>query len=129
MADEAAAEQYLKDNQRPWLHRKRYSPWPPARKRASTVWRMIWRHVAADESSDWPAESMLTVGTSAPAVQPEEDGSARAVQLQLYREFAHPAPGCPRFCSIYDPPTAPPPSQADDTVIWRLTYRRIPPPD
>src|SRR5947208_3161310 len=41
MTDEAAALQYLKDNARPWLHRRKYSPWPPARKRAKMVWRMI----------------------------------------------------------------------------------------
>src|SRR5690349_12016983 len=43
MADEAAAQQYLKDNERPWLHRRKYSPWPAARKRAKTVWRMLWK--------------------------------------------------------------------------------------
>src|SRR5258708_4817306 len=28
MTDEAAAQQYIKDNARPWLHRQKYSAWP-----------------------------------------------------------------------------------------------------
>src|SRR5919199_1176945 len=59
MANEGAAEQYVKDNARPWLHRQRYSPWPPARKRARTVWRMIWRQRSSPEV---PPESLLLVG-------------------------------------------------------------------
>src|SRR5689334_9953180 len=51
MADEAAAVQYVKDNERPWLHRRKYSAWPPARKRAKTTWRMLWRLISATESS------------------------------------------------------------------------------
>src|SRR5215469_13387160 len=34
MSDEASARQYIKDNARPWLHRRQYSPWPSARRRA-----------------------------------------------------------------------------------------------
>src|SRR5579864_709812 len=47
MQDEAAADQYIKDNARPWLHRKRYSPWPAARRKAKTTWRMIWHQLAS----------------------------------------------------------------------------------
>src|SRR5207244_12930286 len=51
MTDEAAARQYVKDNARPWLHRKQYSPWPAARKRAKTVWRMLWRQISVTGST------------------------------------------------------------------------------
>src|SRR5438874_5473927 len=47
MKDEKSAEQYVKDNARPWLHRQKYSAWPPARKKAKTVWRLPWRPIAA----------------------------------------------------------------------------------
>src|SRR5688572_7285318 len=60
MTDEAAAVQYLKDNERPWLHRRRYSPWPAARKRAKTVWRMLWRQSGAIDDASAP-ESLLMV--------------------------------------------------------------------
>src|SRR5439155_5727675 len=62
MADEAAAVQYLKDNERPWLHRRKYSPWPPARKRAKTVWRMIWQRGASAGSPSAAAEYVLMLG-------------------------------------------------------------------
>jgi hypothetical protein len=50
--DEASALQYIKDNARPWLHRQRYSPWPAARKKAKTVWRMLWRQLSVTGSTD-----------------------------------------------------------------------------
>jgi len=66
--------------------------------------------------------------------------------LELYREFAHPAPGCPRFCAIYEADAAAtearearraargtlssgPPAWEKRDVVWRLIYRRIPPPE
>jgi hypothetical protein len=118
MADEAAAAQYLKDNERPWLHRKRYSPWPAARKRARTVWRMLWQ-LSSPGPSDQLPESMVILGTHEPT-----DQATAAARLELYREFAHPAPGCPRFCTIYDAQSAPR-SEGPDTV-WRLAYQLIP---
>jgi hypothetical protein len=110
MKDEAAAEQYLKDNERPWLHRRKYSPWPPARKRAKTVWRMIWRRIAGDGAAD----TIHLVGTQ---VEPPYTDATR---YELYRAFAPPEPECPRFLEIYT--AAPKPV---DDAVWRLTYRRI----
>jgi hypothetical protein len=119
MTGEDAALQYLKDNARPWLHRRQYSPWPAARKRAKTVWRMLWRQLSSAESTDQVPESMVMLGTNVPA-----DEAGGGTRLELYREFAHPAPGCPRFCTIYDAPSAP--ADAAESV-WRLAYRLIPP--
>jgi hypothetical protein len=103
MADEAAAEQYVKDNARPWLHRRKYSPWPPARRRAKTIWRLIWRTISPPQ----PSEEVTLVGTNA-----HTDAC-----FELYREFAHPPPGCPRFCLAF-------PGDPQETV-WRLVYRQI----
>jgi hypothetical protein len=72
-------------------------------------------------------------------------GFARGARFELYRAFAPPAPECPRFCAIYEGDaaateeraerrsargtlsSAPPTWEQHDTV-WRLVYRRIPPP-
>ena len=166
IADEAAARQYIKDNERPWLHRRRYSPWPSARKRARTVWRMIWRQISTTGSTDRAPESVFMVGMNVPAETdatglaefnafytqthvPEVmayGGYARGTRFELYREFAHPAPGCPRFCAIYEADAAAtqaraarraargtlssgPPTWEQRDTVWRLVYRRIPPPD
>jgi hypothetical protein len=114
MADEASAEQYVKDNARPWLHRRHYSPWPPARKRAKTVWRMIWRQLSSD---DVPRDSILLLGLNSPP--------AGGTCYELYQAYAHPAPTCPRFCLVLAPDADVPPADA----AWRLAYRCIPPPD
>jgi hypothetical protein len=166
MTDEAAAQQYIKDNARPWLHRRQYSPWPSARKRAKTVWRMLWRQISATGTTDQAPVSIMMVGMNVPADTaanglaefntfytethvPEVmayGGYARATRYELYREFAHPAPGCPRFCAIYEADGAAtdarearraargtlssgPPTWAQHDTVWRLVYRRIPPPD
>jgi hypothetical protein len=116
--DEAAVLQYIKDNERPWLHRRKYSPWPPARRKAKTVWRLLWRQTITTPASTQPApESVLIVGTNA---EPHGDGLYAC--LELYRSFAHPEPGCPRFCAISATETA------DETgeAAWRLVYRHIP---
>jgi len=163
MQDEQAALAYIKDNERPWLHRRKYSPWPAARKRAKTVWRMIWRQVASRGTAGEPPESIFMVGMNVPADASSEElaefnsfytethvpevmaygGYSRATRFELYREFAHPAPGCPRFCAIYEADAAatgsrerrraerptlssgPPVWEQHDT-LWRLVYRRIP---
>jgi hypothetical protein len=162
MQDEAAAERYVKEDARAWVHRRKYSPWPAARKRAKTVWRMIWRQLAAVGTSAQLPESIFMVGMNVPADTdaaglaafdtfytqthvPEVmagGGYARATRFELYRAFAHPAPGCPRFCAIYEADAAattqraerrasrvslssgPPTWEAHDT-LWRLVYRRI----
>jgi hypothetical protein len=125
MADEASAQQYVKDNERPWLHRRKYSPWPSARRRAKTVWRMVWRQLTSAGWTDGPPQSLLLVGTNAAA--PADN--IRGLRLELYREFAHPAPGCPRFCDVSaaGASAADAPDTAAET-IWRLVYRPIPPP-
>ena len=73
-------------------------------------------------------------------------GYARATRFELYREYAHPAPGSPRFCAIYEadaaataererrraergPLSSGPPVWANHDTVWRLVYRRLPPPD
>jgi hypothetical protein len=121
IADEASAEQYLKDNERPWLHRRRYSPWPPARKRAKTIWRMLWRNISSG-SMDAAPRSIYLVGTNTRVTNHQ-----KTTRLELYRAFAHPPPGCPQFCLVHEG-TEPATGDADDAV-WRLGYRRIPPPD
>ena len=72
-------------------------------------------------------------------------GYSRGTRFELYREFAHPAPGCPRFCAIYEADAATTEARATrraaggslspgpavwekHDTIWRLVYRRIPPP-
>jgi hypothetical protein len=163
IADEAAALRYLKDDERPWLHRKRYSPWPAARKRAKTVWRMIWRQVSTTGSTDQLPESIFIVGMNVPADTDAEGlaefntfytgthvpevvaggGYDRGTRFELYRAFAHPAPGCPQFCAVYEadaattearatrragraPLSSGPPAWEQHDTLWRLVYRRIP---
>ncbi|HEV7662132.1 MAG TPA: hypothetical protein VGQ62_01260 [Chloroflexota bacterium] len=162
MTDEVAAQQYIKDNARPWLHRQHYSPWPAARKKAKTTWRMLWRQLSATGSTDQAPESIFLVGMNIPADTDAEGldefnafytqthvpevmangGYSRATRFELYRQFAHPAPGSPRFCAIYEadkvtttarearlavrPALSSGPStwEKHDT-LWRLVYRRI----
>jgi hypothetical protein len=162
MEDETAAQNYIKDDARAWVHRKKYSPWPAARKKAKTVWRMLWRQLATVGSSDRAPESIFMVGMNIPADTdaagladfnefytethvPEVmqyGGYTRASRFELYREFAHPAPGTPRFCAIYEADAAAteqrqarretraalssgPPTWEQHDTLWRLVYRRI----
>jgi hypothetical protein len=141
IADEAALTRYLKDNERPWLHRKKYSPWPSARRRAKTVWRLLWQRAGETGA--------LAPGTAPEAVafwgRDEVDGpnpaesltgepTARSTHFARFREFAHPAPGCPAFCEIVEPAPAgfvEPAPAADEAAAspgWQLVYRRIPLP-
>jgi hypothetical protein len=166
MADEAAAQRYLADNARPWLHRRKYSPWPAARKKAKTVWRMLWRQIATSGAPRAQPESIFLVGMSVPADTPEAElasfnsfytdvhlpevmdrgGYARGTRYQLFEAFAHPAPGCPGFCAVYESSTADPgidqeafaksptftpgpPTWARRNTLWRLVYRRMPAPE
>ena len=165
MKDEASAERYVKDSARPWLHRQKYSPWPPARKKAKTVWRMLWGNIATVGSASQPPESIFVVGMNIPSDTHDKGlaefnkfytethvpevmrygGYTRATRFELYREFAHPAPGAPRFLAIYEadtgateerikrrearpPLSSGPPAWERHEVMWRLVYRRIPPP-
>lgn len=116
MENEAAAEQYVKDNARPWLHRRKYSPWPAARKRAKTVWRLLWHQLGAPSAVDEAPNSLELVGTNQ---RPDTDVTV----LELYRDFAHPAPGAPRYCAVNST------EAARSDVLWHLSYRRIPEPE
>jgi hypothetical protein len=129
--DEAAALQYIKDNERPWLHRRKYSPWPAARRKAKTVWRMLWRQLSLQDATGVAPEAVNMVGTNeANAAQALSDSGTFAACLELYRAFAHPEPGCPRFCAINDADaTGPRHASEQRESTWRLVYRRIPPPD
>jgi hypothetical protein len=122
MQDQTAADQYMKDNARPWLHRKRYSPWPAARRKAKTTWRMIWRQLASVGSAANPPDSIFLVGMNVPERTGDADladfnrfytethvpevmaygGYARATRFELFQAFAHPEPGCPRFAAVYE---------------------------
>ena len=72
-------------------------------------------------------------------------GYARGTRFELYSQFAHPDPGCPRFCAIYEADAAAtegrqtrgasrrtlssgPPTWENHDTVWRLVYRRIPLP-
>jgi hypothetical protein len=131
--DEAAALQYIKDNERPWLHRRKYSPWPPARRKAKTVWRMLWRQLSLSDAQAQVPESVFLVGTNDEGL-PELDAGPSAdmfqTHLELYRAFAPPEPDCPHFCAIYAAAT-PGVREAWEPreAVWRLVYRRIPAPD
>jgi hypothetical protein len=131
--DEAAALQYIKDNERPWLHRRKYSPWPPARRKAKTVWRMLWQQQSLQAATGPVPEAVFMLGTNeadAPAPERQSQSDSFAARLELYRAFAHPEPGCPRFCTIYDAGAAAARRAcAERDSVWRLVYRRIPPPD
>src|SRR5260370_26305030 len=83
MTDEAAAQQYIKDNERPWLHRQKYSAWPAARKRAKTLWRMLWQQIAVAGSTDQPPESVFMGGMNVP---PDTDAPGLAAFTALYTD-------------------------------------------
>src|SRR5262249_21396731 len=82
---EGAAQQYLKDNERPWLHRRKYSPWPSARRRAKTVWRMLWRQIYVRGSTDQAPESIFVVGMNVP----DDTDAAGLAQLNTFDAQRH----------------------------------------
>jgi hypothetical protein len=85
---------------------------------------MIWRQVSTTGEIDRPAESVLVVGTNVPS----ETDTAEGTRYELYRGFAPPEPGCPRFCVVSETDAdRPPPDEKQDEALWRLVYRRIPP--
>ena len=101
---------------------RRYSPWPAARKRAKTPWRLLWRQLAETGPAQHTPQSVYLVGMNVPQDTdassladfnafytqlhvPEvmaAGGYTRGTRWELYREVAHPAPGAPRFCAIYE---------------------------
>jgi hypothetical protein len=98
---------------------------------------MIWRQTSSTASAGDAPETISIIGTTVPANAHTEAVSGgeyiRATYHELYREFAHPAPGAPRYCAIYEadvPPRAPTLGGSPEyEVAWRLAYRRIALPD
>ena len=135
MADEAALEQYLEDNARPWLHRRKYSPWPSARKRAKTVWRMLWRRTADAGSLTTPAQQVLLLRSNRQFELALPAGFARATGFALYRAFAPAEADAGRFCLVHEADTESTAKAFDPSTnnaagdFAPLLYRHIPPPD
>ena len=115
--------QYVKDNERPWLHRAsiRHGRRPQARQdRVANALAAALRHagpIGRQSLCCWLVRTAL-----------HRADNFRGVRLELYREFAHPAPGCPRFCAVSaaDASAADALDAASET-IWRLVYRPMPP--
>lgn len=162
LENEAAAATYAQRNDGPAENRPSYSTWPDSRKYTSTVWRMLWRQLATCGSTTQLPESIFMVGMNVP---PDTDaaglaefdafytgthvpevmaygGYARGTRFELQREFAHPEPGGPRFCAIYEadatataqrnerrstraPLSSGPPTWEKHDTIWRLVYQRL----
>jgi hypothetical protein len=166
MDGEAAARGYAERNDGPAEGRPRYTPGPAAWSRTQGMWRMIWRGVSSAGSSNEPPDSIFMVGMNVPDDTdaaglaafnefytqihvPEVmamGGYSRGTRFELYRDFRHPAPGCPRFCAIYTaneaatkanqearanprpgrtPLSSGPPTWEKHDTLWRLVYRRI----
>ena len=170
MDGEAAARAYAERNDGPPEGRPKYTPWPAASQPMEITWRMIWRGVSSCGTASQPPHSIFMVGMNVPADTDEEGlaafndfytnihvpevmalgGYVRGTRLELSREFRHSAPGCPRFCAIYEAdeattkanmqwrgnpgsrPARPqlssgPPTWEKHDTLWRLVYRRIEP--
>jgi len=162
MDGDAAAKGYAARNDDPSASRPAYTARPPAWQKAQTVWRMIWRQLASSATASQPPESIFMVGMNVPSNTdaaglaefnefytnihvPEVmrgGGYARGNRFELHREFLHPAPGCPRFCAIYEadaaatdarherragraPLSSGPPTWEKHDTVWRLVYRRV----
>jgi hypothetical protein len=107
---------------------------------------MVGMNVPTDTDANGLAEfNSFYTETHVPEVM-AYGGYARGTRFELYREFAHPAPGTPRFCAIYEadaaatearesrratraPLSSGPPVWENHDTIWRLVYRLIPPPE
>lgn len=162
LENEAAATTYAQRNDGPPAGLPTYSTWPASRKYTSTVWRMQWHRLATAGSATQPPDSIFMVGMN---VQPGTDaaglaefntfytnthvpevmeygGYARGTRFELHRAFAHPEPGCPRFCAVYEadeaatakrnerrsnrpPLSSGPPAWEQHDTVWRLVYKRL----
>ena len=163
LENEAAARGYIERNDEPTTQpRPHYSTWPSGRTYVETVWRLMWRHLTTCGSADRLPYSIFMVGMNVP---PDTDaqglaefnafytnthvpevvaagGYARGTRFERYREFAHPEPGSPRFCAVYEadeattnarnqrrenraPLSSGPPTWENHDTLWRLVYRRI----
>ena len=158
---EDGARAYAERNDHPERGGPAYTPWPGGRLRAHIVWRMTWRRIATCGSSEAPPDSIFLVGMNVPEDTdaaglaefnsfytnihlPEvvaAGGYTCASRFELFREFLHPRPGCPRFCAVYEADASatqqqrqrlsqarlspgPPVWEKHDTR-WRLVYRRL----
>jgi hypothetical protein len=163
LENEAAATTYAQRNAGAVAaDNPKYSAWPDSRKYLKIVWRMQWRHLATCGNASEPPESIFMVGMNVP---PDTDaagladfntfyththvpevmeygGYARGTRFELHHAFAHPEPGCPRFCAIYEadaaatehrnerlanraPLSSGPPTWEKHDTIWRLVYQRL----
>jgi hypothetical protein len=158
MAHEGAARTYGARNDGPAEGRPNYTPGPPAWKKMDLKWRMIWRRFAESAPAGGTPEEIFIIGMEPPAsASPaevaefndfytkvhlpevvERGGYARGTRQELYRQFLHPEPHCPRYLALYEtdkkasgalPASATTPGPAiwdQREVAWRLVYRRLP---
>lgn len=166
MDGETAAQTYARRHDGPASGRPTYTSGPAAWQHTQSRWRMIWRHVASCGAASQLPHAIYMVGMNVP---PDTDaagfeefnkfytsihvpevmahrGFYRGTRFELYREFRHPQPGCPRFCAIYEadavttaasqqrrdnpqpgrsPLSSGPPTWEKHDTLWRLLYRRI----
>lgn len=161
-----AAETYIARNDGPPEGRPSYSPGPSAWQNYEGWWRMIW-HRLVPEHGELGAGGAPYLYFVAMNVPPDTDAQGlqefndfytnihvpevvdisafrSGTRYELYREFRHPEPGCPRFLAVYEADdksrqrmaerranpggatlsSGPPSWEAHDT-LWRLWYRRI----
>lgn len=122
MDSKAAAETYAARNDGPSEGRPTYTPGPALWQQTQSMWRMIWRQVAASGTASQPPHAIFMVGMNVPPDTNEAElaafnafytdihvpevmergGYARGTRFELYRAFRHPQPECPRFCAIYE---------------------------
>jgi hypothetical protein len=156
MSDEASAQTYIDRNDGPAEGRPHYTPGPPVWHHMEPRWRMVWRQLAeTGPPADVPPPSLFIVGIDPPDGTDADGldefntfytkvhvpevvarfGFTRATRYERYREFLHPAPGCPRFLAVYEGDrqketgpdlSAGPAVWLGHTTPWRLTYRRLP---
>ncbi|GII66953.1 hypothetical protein Skr01_70380 [Sphaerisporangium krabiense] len=134
--------------------RPKYPPGPPAWRRATLVWRLLWRRTSwtgRDEVSAGPV-ALTGIDPADGATGPDFEhfssrvhlpetseafGYDRCVRFELWRELQHPEPGCPAYLTLYEaevapePPARPapltpgPPTWEGRHVRWRLDYDLI----
>ncbi|MBV9578405.1 MAG: hypothetical protein JO057_07445 [Chloroflexi bacterium] len=167
MTNQAAADTYTAGADRA-AQNPAFTPGPPGWRDVTIVWRMIWRQLSERGAATEPPTSIFVVGIDVPANTdgpsltafnnfydethvPEVmgiGGYARGTRFERYQAFAHPAPGCPQFCAVYEAdaattvanegrPAAPgrapggrsftpgPAIWEQHNTLWRLVYRRI----
>jgi hypothetical protein len=163
LENEAAATAYAARNDAPPGERPRYTPWPADfREKTRIQWRMMWQQLSTCGAAAELPCSIFMVGMNIPSETdasglaefnafysgthvPEVmayGGYARGTRFELHRAFAHPDPGAPRFCAVYEadeaatqqrnerrtnraPLTSGPPTWEKHDTLWRLVYMRI----